>query len=116
MSASSFYPSSAVSFTDAEGKCYMVIDTCASLETVCSRVKQFFLYGTSTAHITLTKYWNSLIDVIQTRQHKHAFCVENATNPPAQEGPCYQESCNRKNPSGHDKYHDKHDIYPCPPQ
>jgi hypothetical protein len=35
---------------------------------------------------------------------------ENVTSPPIQEGP------DIRNPSGHDKYHDKHDIYPCPPQ
>jgi hypothetical protein len=27
---------------------------------------------------------------------------------------CHLEPCSHKNPSGHDKYNDKHDIYPCP--
>jgi hypothetical protein len=39
----------------------------------------------------------------------------NKTSPPIQEGSCHQEPCSHKKPSGHDKFHDKHDIYPFPP-
>jgi hypothetical protein len=43
------------------------------------------------------------------------FSAGNVASPPVQEEFCYLGPCNQRNPSGHDKYHDKHDIYPCPP-
>jgi hypothetical protein len=43
------------------------------------------------------------------------FFAGNVTSPPIQEGSCLQGPCSYKNPSGHDKDHDKHDIYLCPP-